>query len=162
MRKTPQGPEPPSPGAWRGLAARLAVGTVLVVAGILKASAPAEEFAVVIESYQVVSPEAALPLAAVLPWVELWVGFSLIAGYLTRLSSAAGGALFMCFIGALAAAKARGIDLPHCGCFGSGWHPDPNLTLALDLGLLMLCVLAYRRGAALWSLDRWAEAAGEV
>lgn len=141
---------------WAGLAARVLVGLVLVFSGTLKASSPAEEFAVVIESYRLVPPEAALTLAALMPWAELLVGFSMILGYLTRAAAAAAGGLLLTFIAALASTKLRGIVLPHCGCFGEGVHLSATATLLMDTALAGLAVLAYRRGESGWSLDRWA------
>ncbi|NNN05992.1 MAG: DoxX family membrane protein, partial [Elusimicrobia bacterium] len=83
------------------LAARLAVGAVLVYAGAAKASAPAEEFANVIVSYGLVGPDLALPLAAFLPWIELAVGWALVLGVGARAASAAAAAMFAMFVFAL-------------------------------------------------------------
>lgn len=143
---------------WLALVARVLAGAVLAWAGALKASAPAEEFALVIESYRLVSPEMALPLAVLLPWAELVVGFSLLSGFLTRRAAVAAAALNAVFILAIASTKLRGIELPHCGCFGGGWHPRPSVTMAVDVVLLILALLAYRFGRSRWSLDNWADA----
>ena len=142
--------------AWAGLAARLAVGLVLVVSGTFKASAPAEEFSVVIEAYGLVPPDMSLTLAACLPWLELWVGFALICGYLTRLTSLAAEGMFLAFIGAILSTKIRGIELPDCGCFGGGFDPKPNVTLLMDAGFAFLAYLSFKKGGALWSMDNWA------
>ena len=140
-----------------GLIARLAIGGVLIVAGASKLSAPPEEFAVVIESYELVSPDAAQTLAAFMPWCELILGFALILGYFTSAASAAAGAMLATFVGAIVSTKARGIDLPNCGCFGGSFHPKPTETLAMDLVLLLAAYAAYFHGSRLWSLDNWAE-----
>ncbi len=145
---------------WLGLASRVALGSVLVLAGTLKAGSPAEEFAVVIESYRIVPQDMALTLAAFLPWAELLAGYSLILGYLTRQAALASGALLAGFIAALLSARLRGIELPHCGCFGAGWHPSPDLTLLMDLGLAALAALSFRSGARRLSLDNWVERVG--
>ncbi len=138
-----------------GLAARIAVGGVLIVSGAIKLSAPKEEFSVVIEAYNLVSPAMALTLAAFLPWLELIVGYSLISGYFLRLASAAAGILFIAFDLALLSLKLRGIILPSCGCFGSSFHPTPNLMMVVDLGLFAMSLLAFK-SPHFFSLDRWA------
>lgn len=140
-----------------GLIARLAIGGVLIVAGTSKLSAPPEEFAVVIESYDLVSPDAAQTLAAFLPWGELLLGFALIFGFFTPAASLLSGAMFVSFIGALLSTKARGIELPNCGCFGGSFHPKPSVTMLMDAVLVLAAYAAFFHGSRLWSLDNWAE-----
>jgi uncharacterized membrane protein YphA (DoxX/SURF4 family) len=143
-----------------GLAARLAVGLVLVVSGTFKAASPPEEFALIISSYQLqfVSTDLARTLAVFLPWLELLVGYALVLGYLKREATLAAAGLFCCFIGALLSIKLRGINLPNCGCFGvGGFHPSPTATLIMDTVLLAACWLAFTRGRTPPSLDNWAE-----
>lgn len=155
-KKTPV--EAPAPDwGWPGLAVRLAAGGLLVFAGALKASAPAEEFAVVIEGYNLLPPDAAGTLAVFLPWVELLVGWSLVWGFRARAAAAAAAALYAAFALAVASALARGIYLPDCGCFGMGFHPPPAATLALDLLLLGGLILTLKKGGSSLSLDKWAE-----
>ena len=144
-----------------GLAARVIVGAVLVAAGTFKASAPAEEFALIIQSYHLefISTDMARSLAVFLPWLELFLGYSLILGYMTRWASIAAAGLFSCFVGALLSLKARGIELPNCGCFGvRGFHPSPTVTLCMDVVLLAALYLAFTRGETAPSLDKWADA----
>jgi len=140
-----------------GLIARLAIGGVLIVAGASKLSSPPEEFAVVIESYELVSPDAAQSLAALMPWGELVLGFALVFGFWTPAASIAAGAMFVTFIGAILSTKARGIELPNCGCFGGSFHPRPTVTMLMDVGLLLAAYAAFFHGSRLWSLDNWAE-----
>lgn len=143
-----------------GLAARAAVGLVLIVSGTLKAASPAEEFALIIQSYQLqfVSTDLARTLAVFLPWLELLVGYALVLGYFTRQAALAASGLFCCFIGALLSIKLRGISLPNCGCFGVGtFHPSPTATLIMDILLLIACYAAFARGRTAPSLDNWAE-----
>jgi len=154
------GPEAPS--AWRaadpwlGLAARVAVGLVFVVSGTFKAAAPAEEFALVIQAFQVVpSADFIQGLATFLPWVEVLLGFALVLGWRTRAAAAAIGGLILVFVGVILSTKVRGIDLPNCGCFGFGFHPSPTQELGLN-ALWSVCVTqAWRRGADRLSLDGW-------
>ncbi len=143
--------------AWMGLLSRVSVGVVLIVAGTMKAAAPAEEFALVIQYYHLpfLSMNAIPALAAFLPWVELYVGWCLVAGYLTRQAAAAAGVLLFSFFAALASVKLRGIPLPNCGCFGGAFHPSITQGLLMDLFLIGLAFLAYRVGSLSLSLDNW-------
>jgi uncharacterized membrane protein YphA (DoxX/SURF4 family) len=140
-----------------GLAARVIVGAILVYAGAAKAAAPAEEFAIVIGSYDVLPREMVLTAATFLPWVEILVGWSLILGLRLRAAAACAGALFASFLFALVSVKAKGIQLPNCGCFGDGIHLTIAQGLLFDSALASLCWLAWRSAPARLSLDSWAE-----
>lgn len=148
----------PAPAAFDplSLAARLVVGAVLVFSGTMKAAAPAEEFAVVIETYNILPPGNAVTMATFLPWVETLVGWSLILGLWTRGAAVAAGGLLATFVLAILSTKARGIPLANCGCFGGGFHPSPTTTIVLDTVLAGLAFLAFKRGPRPPSLDNWA------
>ena len=140
------------------LAARLIVGAVLIYAGASKASAPAEEFALVIANYQVVSPSVALPLAGLMPWLELLIGWALLLGVEARAASAVAGSLFGVFLFALASVVVRDIPIPNCGCFGDAMHFTPVQALGFDSVMAALCWTAFRGDfPALLSLDSWSE-----
>ena len=139
------------------LAARLVVGGVLVYAAIAKISAPAEEFAYIIQAYDVVPPSMALPMAGLLPWLELLVGWSLILGVNARGACAAAGAMFAMFLAALGSTIFKGIPLPNCGCFGDAIHFSPSQAFLFDSAMIALCALAFRDGPRPLSLDRWSE-----
>jgi len=147
----------PGPADWLAVAARLDVGLVLIVAGAAKESSAPEEFAYIIEQYQIVGGDAALTIATFLPWLELLVGYALVLGWMTRPSAAAAACLFGGFTLALASTKLRGIELPNCGCFGASWHMPPSTTMVLDFLLLFCCLAAFARGRERWSLDKWAD-----
>lgn len=140
-----------------GLAARLIVGAVLVYAGASKAAAPAEEFALVIQSYDVAPPAAALPLAGLLPWAELTVGWALLLGVETTAAAAAAGAMFGLFLASLGSVVARGIALPSCGCFGDAIHFTLVQALLFDSAMAALCWTAFRAGSGPISLDAWSQ-----
>lgn len=143
--------------AWAALAARLIVGLVLAYSGLHKAAAPAEEFAVVVESYYVLPQDMALSFARVVPWVELLAGLALASGYLTRASAAAAAMLFSAFISALASTIWRRIPLENCGCFGQGVHLTPGQAIALDSCLLAMTLLVFWIEKTPASLDGWVE-----
>lgn len=149
---------PPAARAPLALAARLVVGCVLVYAGATKAAGPAEEFAYVISAYGMLPPDA-LPLAArLLPWAELLLGWALILGWQARAAATASGALFVAFLFALVGTKARGIELPNCGCFGDAIHFTMAQAIAFDSLMLALCWLARSHAPGLAALDAWADA----
>ncbi|MEK7859680.1 MAG: MauE/DoxX family redox-associated membrane protein [Elusimicrobiota bacterium] len=154
--RAPSAPPTPRLPAWSGLAGRFVVGLVLVISGSMKAAAPPEEFSIVIEGYQLLrSQDLILMLATFMPWAEVVLGFALIFGYLTRAAAASAGALLLVFIGALLSAKARGLYLPNCGCFGAGFHPTPLMAIGIDAVLVGFALLAYRSGTLILSLDNW-------
>lgn len=143
-----------------GLTSRVLLGLILAVAGTLKSASPAEEFALIIQSYQLnfISPDFALTLATFMPWAELLIGYALILGYFTRQAAVAATGLLICFVGALLSIKLRDIQLPNCGCFGvRGFHPSPTVTLCMDFVLFGVAYLAWSRGQTTPSLDNWAD-----
>lgn len=118
---------------------RLIVGGVLCYAGFMKAVAPYQEFAAAIEAYKILPSALLSPLAFSLPWVEMWVGIFLVAGFMTRQAAMAASVLFVLFLGAVVSALSRGIDLSSCGCFG-GEIFSPRHTMVMDLILLVISI----------------------
>lgn len=145
----------PAPPAL-GLAGRLLAGAVLVYAGATKAAGPAEEFALVIGSYQLLGKDASMSAAAFLPWAELLLGWALLLGFRLRLAAAGAGALFVAFVFALASVQLRGIELPNCGCLGDGIHLLPWQAFLLDAVLLAGCAAAWKAAPRL-TLDGWVD-----
>jgi putative oxidoreductase len=124
------------------LAARLVLGGVFVVAGVLKLRDPVT-FTNDIANYQL-WPALAPLVATVLPALEVVVGVALLAlrAPWRRAAALCAGGLMVVFTAAASSALARGLDVG-CGCFGSasgagtiGW-----LTIARDLGLIAAAVL---------------------
>jgi uncharacterized membrane protein YphA (DoxX/SURF4 family) len=138
------------------LVARLVVGAVLFYAGFIKAVAPSAEFAAAIDAYHLLPFELVNPVAIGLPWIEMWVGTFLIAGFEVRRTSIASTVLFAGFLVFLIWAIAKGIDLSTCGCFGSD-AMSPKQTIGMDVVLLGLSIAltALSRPTRAWSLDRW-------
>ncbi len=144
------------PRALLALFARIFVGAVLVYAGASKASAPAEEFALVIGVYDLVPSSITLPIASLLPWLELAVGWALILGVRTRAAGAAAGATTLAFLFAIGSVLARGITLPNCGCFGESMHFSPPHAFLFDTLLAALCWTICTAQPDPLSLDSWA------
>lgn len=156
----PESTLPPAPraAASAALAARLLVGFSLVFSGALKAAAPAEEFAIVIENYRLLPDDMTLTFAALMPWLEVFGGLALAMGYYTRLAAAAAMAMLASFIFALLSTKLRGIELPHCGCFGGDIHLTAWQAILLDSFLSACAWLSFKYGGLKASLDNWVNA----
>jgi len=131
------------PAAAIALLLRLALGALLIAAGLLKLRDPTA-FAAEIANYQLLPGGAAL-LAATLPSVEVVVGASLIAlpRAWRRGAACAALALFVMFTGAVASAYFRRINID-CGCFGTGGGPIGALTLLRNLALLAAAATVLR------------------
>jgi len=136
-----------------GLLARLAVAAVLVYSGVVKALAPAEEFAYAIESYRVVGPTLALLAAKTMPWIELWAGVLLAAGVWTRYTGLFAAALFVFFELLLGQAWLRGLPLTSCGCFGSSGSNSLEREFLQNLVFLALLWPGLRLGLSLTADD---------
>jgi uncharacterized membrane protein YphA (DoxX/SURF4 family) len=139
-----------------GLIARLAVGGVFIYSGVVKAIAPAEEFAYAIESYRLFTPDMALWSARIFPWVELYAGLLLAAGIFTRLSVAFNAGMLLFFEVMLAQAWLRGLPITSCGCFGSGGSNSIGQEFLQNIMLLALTWTAFKYGSA-FSADRLVE-----
>ena len=138
------------------LSLRLLIGGVLAYAGFMKAVAPAAEFAAVIQTYHLIPPVWAMPMANALPWIEMWVGTFLIFGYATPLSAAGAAALFAGFFAALSSVILRRLDLASCGCFGpESLSPKHSLVIDGVLLLLTLLLIPLSRKVRFYSLDSW-------
>ncbi|OGR52668.1 MAG: hypothetical protein A2049_05895 [Elusimicrobia bacterium GWA2_62_23] len=136
-----------------GLIARLAVGGVFIYSGLIKALAPAEEFAFAIESYKVVGPQLALIAANVVPWVELWAGLLLAAGVFTRLTAGFIALMLVFFELLLGQAWLRGLEITSCGCFGAAGSNSLGQEFVQNLALLLICAAAFKHGLG-FSADR--------
>ncbi len=127
---------------WPVLAARVALGGLLVVTGLLKVGHHVE-LAAAIAGFRLLPPGLIAPLAVALPYFELLLGLYLLAGLLTRYAGWIAVAQFLIYAGAIASAVVRGIPA-NCGCFGpndaatADWpHVGFDLLLAL-----VACIIA--------------------
>ena len=98
------------------LASRLLLGGVFLYAAATKVpdmAAFARDFA----NFRLVPPRLVPYGASAVVGVEVMVGLALATGLAARAGALAGAGLLIVFVGALAQALLRGIDL-RCGCFG--------------------------------------------
>jgi len=97
------------------LSARLLLGAIFIAASLDKIAHPAE-FAKIVSNYQILPGYLINIAAIVLPWLEAVLGLFIVCGWWLPGATALANLLLVCFLGALAQAAARGIDL-QCGCF---------------------------------------------
>jgi putative oxidoreductase len=138
------------------LAARLILGGLFAVSGVIKLIEPPENFMAAIHAYHLLPVWAERPLAESLPWVEMTSGLLLFMGLLTRASLLLVSLQLLVFTAALGSTLVRGISLDDCGCFGAlGWKESNSVAFARNLVMLALVVrLAVERHPR-WTLDRW-------
>lgn len=126
---------------------RLILGGLFLYAGWLKA-ADVTGFARDVAGYQLLPYALNYLVAATLPYVEILAGLLLVLGRNVRGAALLLAVLTLIFVGALASAVWRGLNID-CGCFGSAGATPPWLALLRDGILLMLAHFTYHlRGAA--------------
>jgi uncharacterized membrane protein YphA (DoxX/SURF4 family) len=142
---------------WVGVLARLVVGGVWLVAGVLKLPDPAENVRTV-RAYQIL-PESVVPAVGHgLPILEILVGACLVLGLLTRVAGALSALMQLAFVIGIASVWARGLSI-HCGCFGGSASPTTDAQaaypwdIARDVGLLLLSLLLVWRPRTPLSAD---------
>lgn len=141
--------------AWFAVPARWYLGVLFVGACLHKIAEPAS-FALDIATYDILPLVAVNLVAIVLPWIELYAGAMLIAGWRVRASSLIVAAMMLVFLAALWIALARGLDMS-CGCFASqGAEEDPisRMTVLRDIVWLGLALFVVVFDRGLVGLDR--------
>jgi uncharacterized membrane protein YphA (DoxX/SURF4 family) len=140
-----------------GVLARLVVGGVWVVAGVLKLPDPAENVRTV-RAYQILPESVVPPVGHGLPILEILVGGCLLVGLLTRMAGVLSALMQLAFVIGIASVWTRGLSID-CGCFGGGANPTANAQaaypwdIARDLVLLLLSVLLAWRPRTPLSVD---------
>ncbi|TDB74348.1 MauE/DoxX family redox-associated membrane protein [Micromonospora sp. KC723] len=144
---------------WLGVAARLGLAAVWLIAGATKVGDLAASGRAV-NAYQVMPYDLATTIGAALPFVELALGVILLLGLATRLAAGVSAALLVVFVTGIASAWIRGLAID-CGCFGSGGQlaagqsPSYLPEILRDLGFLALAgfLLIWPRTPV--SVDGW-------
>jgi len=112
-------------------ACRFLLGAVFAIAGGMKIAHPAGFFSDLL-AYHIPFPEMFLRgVAAGLPWLEVLVGAGLLLNVWPETIRPIASILCLIFVGLLAQAVLRGLDL-NCGCFGAGgqgWFERPDVAL---------------------------------
>ena len=163
----PSTTEPRLAGAarWVSTGARLVLGGVFLVAGVIKAIDPQSSVAAV-RAYQLLPSSFATIVGWGLPFVEIALGLLLLAGIATRAVAAAAAILLLIFMAAVVSVAVRGLSID-CGCFGGGGEVAPGQTaygreLVRDTGLLLLALWLVWKPRSRFTLDRFAGARTEA
>ncbi|MFE9957987.1 MauE/DoxX family redox-associated membrane protein [Micromonospora sp. NPDC005299] len=149
----------PAARPWLGIAARLGLAAVWLVAGATKVDDLAASGRAV-NAYQVLPYDLATVIGAALPFVELALGVLLLVGLATRLAAGISAALLVVFVTGIASAWSRGLAID-CGCFGSGGQlaagqaPSYLPEILRDLGFLVLAGFLLTWPRTPFSVDGW-------
>ena len=126
---------------------RLGLGGLFMWTGAAKVS-DLESFFWQVHYFELTPWDASMVLAMFLPWLELIAGGALIVRWLYLGAVALCGAMSVAFLGAMASAGWRGLDISQCGCFGP---KESAMSLAQHLVLNGAMVAA---AGGLWWLAR--------
>jgi cobalt-zinc-cadmium efflux system protein len=122
---------------WLNLLLRILLGAVFIYASLDKLFHPLD-FARQVAGYQMIPELLLAVVAAVLPFLELITGILLMAGIWTLPALAWIGILLILFMGGIAQAMARGLNID-CGCFSTASNEkDLGLKTLLRDGILLL------------------------
>lgn len=122
------------------LGCRLAIGIVLVVAGVGKALRP-DLTLTTLQSFGLPKDFPVRILGILLPPIEVVVGLSLISGLGLGVSGPAALAMFAVFTIAVSVSVAQGAKFP-CRCFGQlGSHDLGPNTIARNVGLVLVSLV---------------------
>src|SRR3954462_7515014 len=138
-------------GPWLRTGARILLGGVFLVAGVLKVPDPAAAVRAV-RAYQLLPEPMVAPVAFGLPVVEIAVGLALLLGVFVRTAAVAAAVLLVVFLVGVGSAWARGLQID-CGCFGTGGEVAAGKTaypleVFRDGALLLAALLLARRPAS--------------
>ena len=121
-------------------AARWILGIIFIFAAHDKILNPGD-FAAIVHNYQLL-PDGLINLTAlVLPWVELFTGFCLVAGRLLPGAVVLADMMLLIFMGVLLYNVHRGLDVS-CGCFSTDASDSPMAigTIVRDSGFLLIAL----------------------
>lgn len=138
---------------WLILVLRLALGGVFLVASVAKLQ-NVSEFITIVSSYVILPDSLAHVYGYVAPWVELFIGCSLILGVFVRFSSVLCILLIISFMiaGIYAISHVVGIN---CGCFGKILTLSHQMSLTIDVLMLFASlILLFGRGKEFFSIGQ--------
>ena len=123
---------------------RLGLGALWIYAGVMKLRDP-QQFFEDVRNFKITGWDLSMLIAIYLPWLETVVGAALVSRRWSAGASTLSGIMALVFLGAIASAWARGLDIT-CGCFG---HDDSNRTnyplhVGMNVALLVFSALLFR------------------
>jgi uncharacterized membrane protein YphA (DoxX/SURF4 family) len=137
------------------LVLRIAIGALLIVAGVLKAIDGPDATASTIAGYRMLPPYIVAPLGIFLPYFEIGLGAYLVLGLFVRAAGIIAAVQFFVFAGAVASLVIRQIPA-NCGCFGSGTNTPPSWGhVGVDLLLGLVALFIAWRGPGPFAVDNY-------
>ena len=138
---------------------RVFLGVLFIVSGGEKAVSPSENFLYVIQAYQVLPDLLARIASLVFPWVELFVGLSILLGLWLDVGLKVLALVSSSLILMVGQAIVRNLPIDSCGCFGSLVHLPLRGVIILDITVLAATIycLEYLEKARRLSLDNYFE-----
>ena len=131
---------------WISVGASVLLGLVFLTAGVGKLLG---EGAFLLQiSTLVINPAYASAIAAVLPWVEIILGLSLLTGIVPKIAAGFSSLLVVAFIFYNGWLISKGFGLEPCGCLGIverllGNQLSTTQSLYIDIGLLVLALAVF-------------------
>lgn len=132
---------------------RLILASVFLLAGVEKVREP-RLFVRQVAAYHVLPSALVKPLAYALPWGEILLAVTLLAGFEMKVSAGISTSLMVAFSLLIGINLVRGRKDIDCGCFGVR-HPE-KISLKLlgrDLLFLLFSLVLLRYGGGLLTLD---------
>ena len=128
---------------WISLGASVLLGLIFLIAGVGKVLGQSTFLLQV--STLVMNPSIASAITAVLPWVEIILGASLLIGIVPKISGGLSSLLVVSFIYYDSWLIGRGFGFEPCGCLGIierllGNELSTTQSLYIDIGLLVLAL----------------------
>jgi thiol-disulfide isomerase/thioredoxin/uncharacterized membrane protein YphA (DoxX/SURF4 family) len=138
---------------WLILFLRLGLGAIFIVASIAKIQDIAK-FISTINSYGILSGGLANLYGYVVPWVELFIGCSMILGVFIRFSAIISFLLTISFMIASSYALINDVGGP-CGCFGQFLSMSHQVSLTIDVLMIMAAIIViFYKGKEFSSLEQ--------
>ena len=126
------------------LLVRLVLVAAFLLAAIPKIQDPVA-FAISVESYRVLTGQAVLWVALILPWLELVIGFGLLIPKMRRASSLLIMLLLFIFVGLHTSAWIRGLDID-CGCYAiESVSSNYFLLISRNCALIIAAIFVFNR-----------------
>lgn len=135
------------------LIARVAIGALLIFAGVLKAHDGPSATATSIAAYRILPAQIVAPLGVALPYLEILLGGYLVIGLFSRIAAWVATVQFAIFAAAVASLVIRNLPAD-CGCFGSSIPTPPSWGhVAADVALALVAAAIAWFGPGLWAID---------